>query len=144
MSIKKQAVWPDPVWLHLVLLSRDPVDARRRVVQALPWRLHIQRTRCGFNISGSARINIDTAMINDRRRQQNSAVRISERYSSVVKQTANLRFLGRGWTPQRNRKDQRLKLATPKSLAARLCGRGNSGLSTSSRVRGILCLAAVW
>jgi hypothetical protein len=42
MSIKKQAVWPDLVWSHLVLLSRDPVDARRRVVQALPWRLHFQ------------------------------------------------------------------------------------------------------
>jgi len=25
-----------------ILLSRDPVDARRRVVQALPWRLHFR------------------------------------------------------------------------------------------------------
>jgi hypothetical protein len=81
MSIKMQAVRPDQAWPHLVLLSLlllDPVDARRRVVQAL--RLHyltlLSNPLWIFKQHGAQLVfNMYVLpLISDRRRPTNSAI----------------------------------------------------------------------
>ena len=135
MSIKSKAVRCGQTWFS---------GPRRRSSSSLckrQLRLHycttLFRTRCGFNSAGHVRIN--TVMINDRR----SINRTQPFSRKDIPPSWKRRICVSRWRFELHKETEKTKTGRLQKVW-RLCGRGNSGLSTPSRARGTaVCLAAV-
>jgi hypothetical protein len=123
MSIKSKAVWCGQTWFSGPRRRSSSSSCKRQL------RLHycttLFRTRCGFNSAGHVRIN--TVMINDRR-SINRTQPFSRKDIPPSWKTANLRSLQR---LNSTKKPKKTKIGRLQKVW-RLCGRGNSGLSTPS------------
>jgi hypothetical protein len=123
MSIKSKAVRCGQTWFS---------GPRRRSSSSLckrQLRLHycttLFRTRCGFNSAGHVRIN--TAMINDRRPSAELSRFLGRIFLRRGK--GEPAFLAGGLNS--TKKPKKTKIGRLRKVW-RLCGRGNSGLSTPS------------